>query len=72
VRTVLATDRDQVAKLDPSRPVLVTEAARSQLPDVPLPRSFPDQPMISPESADELLELLIRLNLEQTRGAVLV
>lgn len=69
VRTVLATDREQVAKLDPSRPVLVTEAARSQLPDVPLPRSFPDQPMISPESADELLELLIRLNLEQTRGS---
>jgi DNA-binding transcriptional ArsR family regulator len=68
VRTVLASDRDEVAKLDPERPVLVTEAARSRLPDLPLPRSFPDQPMISPESADELLELLIRLNLEQTRG----
>jgi hypothetical protein len=70
VRTVLASDRDEVAKLDPARPVLVTEAARSQLSDLPLPRSFPDQPMISPESADELLELLIRLNLEETRGAV--
>lgn len=68
VRTVLASDRDEVARLDPERPVLVTEAARSQLPDLPLPRSFPDQPMISPESADELLELLIRLNLEVTRG----
>ena len=70
VRTVLASDRDEVAKLDPSRPVLVTEAARSQLAGLPLPQSFPDQPMISPESADELLELLIRLNLEETRGAV--
>lgn len=68
VRTVLATNRDEVARLDPSRPVLVTEAARQQLPDLPLPRSFPDQPMISPESADELLELLVRLNLEETRG----
>lgn len=68
VRTVLASDRDEVARLDPSRPVLVTEAARRQLADLPLPRSFPDQPMISPESADELLELLIRLNLEETRG----
>lgn len=68
VRTVLASDRDEVARLDPSRPVLVSEAARKQLSDLPLPRSFPDQPMISPESADELLELLIRLNLEETRG----
>ena len=68
VRTVLASDREEVARLDPSRPVLVTEAARNQLSDLPLPRSFPDQPMISPESADELLELLIRLNLEETRG----
>lgn len=68
VRTVLASNRDEVARLDPSRPVLVSEAARQQLSDLPLPRSFPDQPMISPESADELLELLIRLNLESTRG----
>jgi DNA-binding transcriptional ArsR family regulator len=68
VRTVLASNRDEVAKLDPSRPVLVSEAARSQLADLPLPRSFPDQPMIAPESADELLELLIRLNLEESRG----
>jgi DNA-binding transcriptional regulator YhcF (GntR family) len=68
VRTVLALHRDAVARLDRSRPVLVSEAARQQLPDVELPRSFPDQPMISPESADELLELLIRLNLEETRG----
>lgn len=70
VRTVLASNRDDVARLDPSRPVLVSEAAREQLSDLPLPRSFPDQPMISPESADELLELLIRLNLEETRGTV--
>lgn len=68
VRTVLASNRDEVAKLDPSQPVLVSEAARKQLADLPLPRSFPDQPMISPESADELLELLIRLNLEESRG----
>lgn len=68
VRTVLASDRDEVARLDRSRPVLVSEAARQQLSELDLPRSFPDQPMISPESADELLELLIRLNLEETRG----
>lgn len=69
VRTVLASNRDEVARLDRSRPVLVSEAARQQLPDLPLPRSFPDQPMIAPESADELLELLVRLNLEEARGS---
>ncbi|WP_420125427.1 GntR family transcriptional regulator [Longimicrobium sp.] len=64
VRTVLASDREAVARLDRSQPVLVSEAARNQLPDLTLPRSFPDQPMISPESADELVELLVRMNLE--------
>lgn len=68
VRTVLTSNRDEVARLDRSRPVLVSEAARQQLPDLSLPRSFPDQPMIAPESADELLELLVRLNLEEARG----
>jgi DNA-binding transcriptional ArsR family regulator len=67
VRTVLAANRAQVARLDRSQPVLVSEAARQQLPDLDLPRSFPDQPMIAPESADELLEMLVLLNLEQVR-----
>jgi DNA-binding transcriptional regulator YhcF (GntR family) len=65
VRTVLASDREAVRRLDFSQPVLVSEAARCQLSDLDLPRSFPDQPMISPQSADELAELLVRMNLER-------
>jgi hypothetical protein len=64
VHTVLASDPDAVARLDGSRPVLVSEAARRQLGNVPLPRSFPDQPMISPESARELFAMLVRKNLD--------
>jgi hypothetical protein len=69
VRTVLASDREAVARLDRAQPILVSEAARSQLAGLDLPRSFPDQPMISPESADELVELLVRMNLEQGPAA---
>lgn len=68
VRTVLASDRAEVAALALSQPVLVSEAARRQLPGVPLPRSFPDQPMISPQSAEELAELLVRINLAGGRA----
>jgi DNA-binding transcriptional regulator YhcF (GntR family) len=64
IRTVLASDPGAVGRLDLSQPVLVSEAARRQLADMDLPRSFPDQPMISPQSADELAELLVRMNLE--------
>lgn len=68
VHTVAASDGDAVARLDRARPVLVSEAARRQLADEDLPRSFPDQPMIAPESADELSELLVRMNLEAIRA----
>lgn len=69
LKTVLASDRAQVASLDLSQPVLVSEAARRQLDDLRLPRSFPDQPMISPESARELHALLVRFNLEAAERA---
>ncbi|HEX8391807.1 MAG TPA: GntR family transcriptional regulator [Longimicrobium sp.] len=68
LRTVLAADRGAVEALDLSRPVLVSVAARRLLHGMDLPRSFPDQPMISPESARELHALLVRFNLEVVRG----
>lgn len=68
VYTVLASDGEAVARLDRSRPLLVSEVARRHLADMDLPRSFPDQPMIAPESADELSELLVRMNLEAIRA----
>lgn len=64
IRGVLAMDTDAVARLDPRRPVLVSEAARAELPGVALPPSFTDEPMISAGSADDLAEALVRLNLE--------
>jgi hypothetical protein len=69
LKTVLASDRAGVASLDLSESVLVSEAARKQLDDLRLPRSFPDQPMISPESARELHALLVRFNLEAAEQA---
>jgi DNA-binding transcriptional regulator YhcF (GntR family) len=64
IRGVLAMDRDAVARLDPGRAVLVSDAARHELPGVALPPSFTDEPMISAGSADDLAEALVRLNLE--------
>lgn len=69
LQTVLASDRARVAALDMTEPVLVSEAARQELDDLRLPRSFPDQPMISPESARELHALLVRFNLEAAERA---
>ncbi|MET0399044.1 MAG: GntR family transcriptional regulator [Longimicrobiaceae bacterium] len=67
IHGVLAYDPDAVARIDSSRPVLVSQAARAVLRDLKLPPSCPDEPMISPGSADELAELLIRFNLEAMR-----
>ncbi|HEX8432474.1 MAG TPA: hypothetical protein VF625_14385, partial [Longimicrobium sp.] len=63
VRGVIASDRAAVARLG-GGPVLISEAARLALDGVPLPPSFPDEPMLSSGSADELAEVMVRLNLE--------
>jgi DNA-binding transcriptional regulator YhcF (GntR family) len=64
IRVVLADDADAVAGLNPSEPVLLTRAARERLGDVDLPLIAPHSPSFSAESARELMELLIRLNME--------
>jgi DNA-binding transcriptional regulator YhcF (GntR family) len=64
VRVVLASDAWAVAHLDPSEPVLLTRAARRRLlDDVELPMIVPHSPTLSFESARELSEMIIRLNL---------
>lgn len=68
VRGVSARDPEAVARLDPSRPVLVSPAARALLPGAELPPSFPPEPMIGAEAAEELAELLLRFNLEALAG----
>ncbi len=67
IRSVLARDRRAIQRMDRSRPVLVSPAARTVLRDGELPSSFLRGQMISSESADEIIELLIRFNLEAMR-----
>jgi DNA-binding transcriptional regulator YhcF (GntR family) len=68
LRVVLADDRDAIAALDPSKPVLLTDAARLCLGEVGPFRLVPHSPCISAESARHLAEMLIRLNLEAEGG----
>lgn len=64
VCTVLADDSWAVAQLDPSEPVLLTRAARRRLlDDVELPMVAPHSPTLSFQSAQELSQVIIRLNL---------
>ena len=67
IRIVYAQDRSAIALLSRSEPVLVTRAARRMLPDLDLPLLVPLYPSISAESARELAELIIRLNLRQEK-----
>ncbi len=62
VRTVLADDARAVRALDPEEPLLLTLAARRRLGETPLQSLLPHSPTISPQSARELAELLVRLN----------
>jgi DNA-binding transcriptional regulator YhcF (GntR family) len=64
VRVVLASDRKAVRALPPDRPVLVTRAARQRIRGVPLPPGIATFPSIARDSAEQLVELLVRLNLE--------
>jgi DNA-binding transcriptional regulator YhcF (GntR family) len=64
IHVVLADDAAAVAALDPAEPVLLTRAARRRLGDLDFPRLVPHSPTLSPESARELSEIIIRLNLE--------
>jgi DNA-binding transcriptional regulator YhcF (GntR family) len=68
VRAISARDRAGVAALDPGQPVVISPAARRLLQGVPLPPSLIDGGIISNDSAAELIDLLIRFNLEALRA----
>ncbi len=64
VRVVLADDPTTPRRVaSATGRWLVSDAARAALPGIELPPSFPAEPMIAPESAGELAEILLRLNL---------
>lgn len=63
-RVVLAGDGEGMAALDPREPVMLTRAARAVLGEVSLPLLVPHSPTFSPQTAREILGLLIRINVE--------
>lgn len=68
VRVVLADDTDGLDALPADEPVLLTGLARERLGDVlPNPVLLPHSPTFSARSAMELLETVIRLNLQEPR-----
>lgn len=68
VRVVLASDAEAIASLDPDEPVLLTRAAQERLGNVDITPLAPLAPFISPESAREIAELMIRLHMEAEHG----
>jgi len=69
IRLVAAADRDGVEGIPPERTVLLTLAARTSLGAARLPRAIPHSPTFSPQTARELAEAIIRLNLRAERLA---
>jgi DNA-binding transcriptional regulator YhcF (GntR family) len=65
IRLVRASDAAAVAALDPAEPVMLTRAARRVLgPSPRLTMLVPHSPTISPQTAREILSLVIRMNVE--------
>jgi hypothetical protein len=70
LRVIHADDRRAIAALDRAEPVLLTRAARQRLGKVNLPLVFPHSPTISASSALEVVEFVIRWNLEEDAAAL--
>ena len=64
VQVVLADDARAVASLDRSEPVLMTRAAHQRIGDTDLVLLVPHSPTFAPETARELSEIIIRLNMK--------
>lgn len=65
IRILLADDTAGLAALDPDEPILMTYAAHQRLGDLPNPLLAPHSPTFSANTARDLLETLIRLNVEE-------
>lgn len=68
IRLLGAEEREAVARIPPERTVLLTRAARARLEGQELPAAIPHSPTISPRTARELAEAIIRLNLRAEEG----
>lgn len=69
IRVVLVSEHDAVAQLDPDEPVLLTRAAQQRLPEqAVLTPLVPFTPFISPDSARQIAEWMVRLHMEREHG----
>ncbi len=69
VRVVMVSDDEAVAALDPEEPVLLTRAARQHLVRYSGAVLLPHSPTLSPGTVRDVMELVIRLNVEaETRS----
>lgn len=65
IRLILAESREAVAALDPDEAVILTRAARQLLGETgEMPMLVPHSPTFSAQTARELLEVIIRLNVQ--------
>lgn len=69
IHCVLADDRRAVEGLDPKEPVLLTRAAQERLGDAAVTPLVPFIPFISPDSARQIAQLMVRLHMEKEHGA---
>ncbi|MEW5926103.1 MAG: GntR family transcriptional regulator [Gemmatimonadota bacterium] len=70
IQVVLASDAEKIAALDPTAPVLLTRAAQERLAGgATLTPLVPFIPFISPDSAREIAELMVRVHMEREHGA---
>ena len=68
IRVVLAEDREALRSLTPDIPVLLTRAAQERIGDTRLTPLVPFVPFVSPDSARQIAELMIRLHMEREHG----
>ncbi|MBW3570948.1 MAG: GntR family transcriptional regulator [Gemmatimonadetes bacterium] len=64
IRFVAAEDREAVRRLGSSGAVVVSHAARARVGDIGVATAVPGGRVLSTESAEELIELLVRFNLQ--------
>jgi len=70
IRVVKASDAQAVASIDPAEPVMLTRAGKKLLgAHVRLTMLVPHSPTISPQTAREILSLVIRMNVETATAA---
>lgn len=69
IEVVLADDTAAIDLLGADEPVLLTRAAQDQLEMVTLSQLVPFTPFISPLSAREIAELMVRLHMEREHGS---